>query len=87
MPLFFMALIIDGVEFNMRWSEDQAVNPKASQDKGKAGKENDASMPDFASMKKAELVEYISPDGNDLDTTLTKAELVKIAEAMHTTKS
>lgn len=39
-------------------------------------------MPDFAAMKKAELVEYISPDGNVVDTTMTKAELVKLAESM-----
>lgn len=78
MPLFFMALIVDGIELNVRWSEDQAVDPVAP-----AKKAAPAEKPDFAAMKKAELVEYLSPDGNDVDTSLTKAELVKLAEALY----
>lgn len=80
MPLFFMAITVDGVELNVRWAEDQSVDPCApAAPKVKA-------KPDFAGMKKAELVEYISPDGNDVDTSLTKAELIKLAEKLYATK-
>ena len=80
MPLFFMAITVDGVELNVRWAEDQSVDPCApSAPKVKV-------KPDFAGMKKAELVEYISPNGNDIDTSLTKAELIKIAEQLFATK-
>ena len=78
MPLFFMAITVDGVELNVSWAEDQAVVPVSEA----AGGEK----PDFAGMKKAELVEYISPDGNDIDTSLTKAELIKLAEQLFATK-
>lgn len=80
MPLFFMAITVDGVELNVRWAEDQSVDPCASSaPKAKA-------KPDFAGMKKAELVEYISPDGSSVDTSLTKAELIKLAEQLFATK-
>jgi hypothetical protein len=73
-----MAITVDGAELNVSWSEDQAVSPiaaEAAQDK-----------PDFAAMKKAELVEYLAPNGDKLDTTLTKAELVKLAEQLFATQ-
>jgi hypothetical protein len=78
---FFMALIVDGVELNVRWSEDQSKNPvdqKQAQQAKAAALVND--KPDFAAMKKAELVEYLAPNGNELDTTMTKAELLQLAE-------
>lgn len=80
MPLFFMAITVDGVELNVRWAEDQSVDPCAPPALKVKVK------PDFAGMKKAELVEYISPDSNDIDTTLTKAELIKLAEQLFATK-
>jgi len=79
MPLFFMAITVDGVELNVSWAEDQSVDPIA-------GPAEPVERPDFTSMKKAELVEYLSPNGNDVDTTLTKAELVKLAEQLFATK-
>lgn len=79
MPLFFMAITVDGVELNVSWVEDQSVDPVATP--GEL-----IEKPDFASMKKAELVEYLSPDGNDVDTTLTKAELIKLAEQLFATQ-
>lgn len=79
MPLFFMAITVDGVELNVGWVEDQTVDAVATTDAA-------IDKPDFASMKKAELVEYLSPNGNDADTTLTKAELIKLAEQLFATK-
>jgi hypothetical protein len=78
MPLFFMAITVDGVELNVSWVEDQAADPIAQ-----ATAEE---KPDFAAMKKAELVEYLAPNGDKLDTTLTKAELIKLAEQLYATK-
>jgi hypothetical protein len=78
MPLFFMAITVDGVELNVSWAEDQAVAPVSEA----AGGEK----PDFSAMKKAELVEYLAPNGDKLDTTLTKAELIKLAEQLYATK-
>lgn len=79
MPLFFVAMKIDGVEFNVNWSQDQLLDPVAPQGPGTSSV---VGMPDFAAMKKAELVEYISPDGSVVDTTMTKAELIKLAEGL-----
>lgn len=76
---FFVAMKIDGVDFNVNWAQDQLLDPEAPQGPGTS---EAPGMPDFAAMKKAELVEYISPDGNVVDTTMTKAELVKLAEGM-----
>jgi len=80
---FFVAMKIDGVEFIVNWAEDQLLDPQAPQGPGTS---EPAAMPDFAGMKKAELVEYISPDGNDVDTSLTKAELIKLAEDLYAAK-
>mgnify|MGYP000904294293 CR=1 FL=1 len=79
MPLFFMAITVDGVELNVSWAEDQSVDPVATT-------VDPAEKPDFTSMKKAELVEYLSPDGDDVDTTLTKAELIRLAEKLFATQ-
>lgn len=77
MSLFFMAITVDGVELSVNWSADQSVDPTATTPPVSAEK------PNFTAMKKAELVEYLSPDGSDVDTTLTKAELIKLAEALY----
>ena len=74
-----MAITVDGVELNVSWAEDQSVDPIA-------GPAEPVERPDFTSMKKAELVEYLSPNGNDVDTSLTKAELIKLAEQLFATK-
>ena len=71
-----MAITVDGVELNVSWAADQSVGIKNTAPAAALEK------PDFAAMKKAELVEYLSPDGSDVDTTLTKAELIKLAEAL-----
>ena len=76
MPLFFMAIEVDGVELNVSWAEDQSVEAVP------ATADTPLEKPDFGAMKKAQLVEYISPNGDDVDTTLTKAELVKLAEEL-----
>ena len=76
MPLFFMAITVDGVELNVSWAADQSVSAKGGEPPVLAV------MPDFNGMKRAELVEYLSRDGNDVDTTLTKAELIELAEAL-----
>jgi hypothetical protein len=78
MPLFFMAITVDGVELNVSWVEDQSVDPVTEVPSGQ--------RPDFAAMKKAELVEYLAPNGDDVDTTLTKAALIKLAEKLYATK-
>lgn len=77
---FFVAMKIDGIEINVNWAQDQSLDPADPQGPGTS---SSVGMPDFAAMKKAELVEYISPDGNVVDTTMTKAELVKLAEALY----
>ena len=76
MPLFFMAIEVDGVELNVSWVEDQSVEAVA------VTTDPPAEKPDFSVMKKAQLVEYLSPNGDDVDTTLTKAELIKLAEEL-----
>lgn len=72
-----MAIEVDGVELNVSWAADQLVGSKNQLPSEAAEK------PDFAGMKKAELVEYLSPDGSNVDTTLTKTELIKLAEALY----
>jgi hypothetical protein len=81
---FFMALIIDGVELGVRWAEDQSLDPKTAT---KRGDKKAATKPEFEAMKKAELVEYLSPNGNSIDTTLTKAELLKLAQDKYAQQS
>jgi hypothetical protein len=89
-----MALTIDGVELEGSWSESQAANPLAVQpavveqdgELRVVKLEGPSATPAFGGMRKAEIVEYLSPNGNYKDTTLTKAELIKIAEELHAQK-
>ncbi len=76
MPLFFMAIEVDGVELNVSWAEDQSVEPVP------ATTDEPIVKPDFSAMKKAELVEYLAPNGDEVDTSMTKADLIKLAEEL-----
>lgn len=76
MPLFFMAIEVDGVELNVSWVEDQSVEAVVVTTDAPAEK------PDFGAMKKAELTEYLAPNGDAVDTSMTKADLIKLAEEL-----
>lgn len=76
MPLFFMAIEVDGVELNVSWVEDQSVEAVP------ATADTPIEKPDFAAMKKAELVEYLAPNGDAVDTSMSKADLIKLAEEL-----
>lgn len=76
MPLFFMAIEVDGVELNVSWVEDQSVEAVP------ATADTAIEKPDFAAMKKAELVEYLAPNGDAVDTSMSKADLIKLAEEL-----
>ena len=63
-------------------TDEQALTKLANNSHFRVGEASTEGAPDFRKMTKAEISEWCSEHGTDIDSTLTKDEMIELAEGL-----